>query len=124
MGDSNYVRHVRGSAESMNLSPNSVAPCVALRRRSNVVAMTATPLGDVESLKADASVRLRVDVYDALAKERGVPKPPQQARLHGISRSQMYRLRNGDRRTSLALAMRMARDLGTKVEVLFEEVAA
>lgn len=85
--------------------------------------MTATLLGDAQSAKPDG-VRLRLAVYDALAAARGCTRVAQQARLHGISKAQMYRIRNGERGVSLELAMRMARDFGTTVEVLFEQVAS
>ncbi|HEU4544525.1 MAG TPA: hypothetical protein VFR23_25585, partial [Jiangellaceae bacterium] len=63
-----------------------------------------------------------VHVYDALAAAKGVKKVVQQAALHGVHRSAMFRLRSGERSASLDLAMRMAEDLGTTVEVLFERV--
>lgn len=85
--------------------------------------MRATSEGDVATARPDG-VRIRLEVYDALAAARGIVEVPEQARLHGISKAQMYRIRKGDRGVSLPLAMRMAADLGTKIEVLFEQVAA
>lgn len=85
--------------------------------------MEATQKRDASAARSGARVRLRVDVYDVLAAEvAGVTTPVDQAKLHGISRAQMYRIRSGDWQPSLPLAMRMADDLGTKVEVLFEQV--
>lgn len=84
--------------------------------------MTAKPKGDAAAAKPDAPVRLRVEVYDALAKKRDATRVTDQARLHGISRAHMYRLRNGDQGVRLNLALRMAADLGTTVEKLFAAV--
>lgn len=87
--------------------------------------MAATPSRDATTRKADdLPAQLRLNVYDALAKARGIQSPTQAARVHGISRAQMYRLRKGERKPSLALALRMARDLDTTVEVLFERNGA
>ncbi|HEU4541745.1 MAG TPA: hypothetical protein VFR23_11525, partial [Jiangellaceae bacterium] len=68
--------------------------------------MEVTTLGDVEMPRNDAPVRLRVHVYDALAAAKGVKKVVQQAALHGVHRSAMFRLRSGERSASLDLAMR------------------
>lgn len=67
-------------------------------------------------------MRLRVEVYDALAKQRGVTSVVDQARLHRIGRQHMFDLRAGRAQPSLPLAMRMAADLGTTVEALWEWV--
>lgn len=72
----------------------------------------------------DGAVRLRLPVYDSLTAARGAHTPTEQARLHGISRAHMYRLRKGDREPKLDLAMKMAADLGVAIEVLFERSAA
>ncbi|MEW2383343.1 hypothetical protein AB0873_14810 [Micromonospora sp. NPDC047707] len=84
--------------------------------------MEPMPNPDAESPKADV-VRLRVDVYDALARQRGLDTVAKQAERHGIGRTHMSLLRNGHKGAGLALAMRMAADLGTSVEVLFGRVA-
>ena len=76
------------------------------------------PNPDAGSLKPDA-VRLRIEVYDALAQQRGLDTVAKQAKRHGIGRTHMSLLRNGHKGAGLALAMRMAADLGTSVEVLF-----
>lgn len=81
--------------------------------------MQATPKGDHVEVQGEAKVRLRVEVYDALAKRRGAVKVAAQARLHGIGRQHMFHLRSGRKQASLPLAMRMAADLGTAVEALF-----
>ncbi|HEY9370484.1 hypothetical protein [Streptomyces sp.] len=85
--------------------------------------MAATQKQDDPSAPTDAKVRLRVEVYDALAAERaGVTKVVDQAKLHGINRQHMFRIRSGKWNPSLTVAMRMAADLGTTVDALFERV--
>lgn len=83
--------------------------------------MEATQNSDAPTAEKDAKVRLRVEVYDALAARRGVTTVVGQARLHGVGRQHMFRIRAGHR-PSLTVAMRMADDLGTTVEALFEQV--
>lgn len=72
--------------------------------------------------KSDAPVRLRVHVYNALAAEKGAKTVVAQAALHGVHRSVIFRLKSGAGGAQLGLAMRMAADLDTSVEVLFERV--
>lgn len=81
--------------------------------------MLATPKSDGATPKGDVELRLRLEVYDALAERHGVPTVAAQAALHGIHRGHMFRIRNGDRTPSLSLAMKMAADFGTTVEALF-----
>lgn len=75
---------------------------------------------EAASIKNEPTVRLRVSVHDALAAQRGAHNIKDQAALHGIHRSTMFRLRSGERVASLELALKMATDLGVPVEVLFE----
>lgn len=82
--------------------------------------MQATQKSDAPPGVIDAKVRLRLEVYDALAAQRGVTAVVAQARLHGIGRQHMFDIRSGRSLPSLPLAMRMAADLGTTVEALFE----
>ncbi|MFS8496826.1 MAG: hypothetical protein FWJ70_00985 [Micromonosporaceae bacterium] len=82
--------------------------------------MTATSSGDATTIRNDVPVRLRVSVHDALAARKGALNVREQAALHGIHRSTMFRLRSGERVASLELAMKMAADLDVPVEVLFE----
>ena len=84
--------------------------------------MQATQKRDASRPRTDAKVRLRLEVYDALAAQRGVTSVVDQARLHGIGRQHMFDLRAGRAQPSLPLAMRMAADLGTTVEALWEWV--
>lgn len=84
--------------------------------------MGATQNSDGNSGQSDAKARLRVEVYDALAAKRGVTTVVAQAQLHGIGRQHMFRIRSGKWNPSLPVAMRMAADLGTTVDALFERV--
>lgn len=86
--------------------------------------MPATPKDDGAALKDDASIRLRLEVYDALAKNKGKETVVAQAAMHGIGRQHMSEVRAGRSQPSLALAIRMATDLGTTVEALFERRGA
>lgn len=107
----------------MNPTPCCAAYCVARLRRSTVGLMDATQNNDAEPSQNDAKIRLRVEVYDALAAERaGVTTVVGQAKLHGIGRQHMFRIRSGKWQPSLTVAMRMAADLGTTVDTLFERV--
>lgn len=82
-------------------------------------------VSELEDSMAESTdtVRLRTDVYDALAKAKGYPKPDAQAAWHGIARSAMFRLRAGGV-PRLDTAMRIAADCGVPVEVIWERVAA
>jgi DNA-binding XRE family transcriptional regulator len=75
---------------------------------------------DAPSLRRDVSVRLRVAVYDKLAAKNGVTSVVAAAKLHGIYRTSMFDYRSGRKAPHLALAMKMAADLGTTVEKIFE----
>jgi DNA-binding XRE family transcriptional regulator len=92
-------------------------------RRSNVAGMEATQNSDASPAQSDVKVRLRMEVYDALAEKREVTTVVAQAKLHGIGRQHMFRIRSGRWQPSLPVAMRMAADLGTTVDALFERVA-
>lgn len=83
--------------------------------------MTATVSGDAP---AAGSVRLRVDVYDALAAAKGYQTVEAKAEWHGIDRTTLFDLRGGKTTPRLDTAMRMAADLGVAVEVIWERVAA
>lgn len=84
--------------------------------------MEATKNSDAMTAQSDAKVRLRLEVYEALAAKRGVGKVVAQAKLHGIGRQHMFDIRAGRKLPSLPLAMRMATDMGTSVDALFEQV--
>lgn len=86
--------------------------------------MQATPKSDGAALKDDADIQLRLEVYDALAKNKGADTVVAQAALHGIGRQHMSEIRGGKKRPSLRLAIRMAADLGTTVEALIERRSA
>jgi DNA-binding XRE family transcriptional regulator len=74
--------------------------------------------------RGNASVRLRVEVYDALARAKGRDSVTAQARLHDMRRETLHALKAGLNVPRLDTAMRMASDLGTTVDALFERVAA
>jgi DNA-binding XRE family transcriptional regulator len=82
--------------------------------------MMVTPKSDATSPRNDFDARLRLEVYDALAAAKGAATVVAQAQLHGIHRATLFRIRSGERSASLELAMKMAADLGTSVEALFE----
>lgn len=85
--------------------------------------MAATPKSDGAALKDDADIRLRLEVYDALARTKGADTVVAQAAMHGVGRQHMSEIRGHKKRPSLKLAIRMAADLGTTVEALFERMA-
>lgn len=68
--------------------------------------------------------RLRVEVYDALAAQKGLTSVTAQAKRHGIGRTHMSLIRSGRKGVSLPLALRMAADLDTSVEALFGRVTS
>jgi hypothetical protein len=86
--------------------------------------MAMTDSGDTLSERPDVAVRLRLNVYEALATAKGYRTVESQANLHGIHRATMHALRAGENVPRLDTAMRMAADLGVAVEVLWERVAA
>jgi DNA-binding XRE family transcriptional regulator len=86
--------------------------------------MAATLKSDGASLKDDAEIELRLEVYDALAKTKGADTVQAQADLHGIGRQHMSEIRAGKSQPSLKLGLRMAADLGTTVEALFKRRGA
>lgn len=94
------------------------AYCVGFRQRSTVTCMEPLPKTNAEMPKPNG-VRLRVEVYDALAEKKGLTSVTAQAERHGIGRTHMSQLRSGRKTAGLELAMQMAADLGTSVEALF-----
>lgn len=84
--------------------------------------MKATSTEDVETVSTDPTVRLRVEIYDALAASKGHRGVEAQAAWHELARSAMYRLRGGGV-PRLDTTMRMAADCGVAVEVIWERVA-
>lgn len=86
--------------------------------------MQPTLKSDGATSKGDAGPRLRLEVYEALAKTKSAETIVAQAGLHGIGRQHMSEIRAGKKRPSLGLAFRMASDLGTTLEALFEWTAS
>ncbi|RGC68395.1 hypothetical protein C5N14_13775 [Micromonospora sp. MW-13] len=85
--------------------------------------MEATGKKDSPLPRGDG-IRLRVEVYDALAEKKGLTSVTAQARQHGIGRTHMSLIKAGKKGVSLPLALRMANDLETTVEALFGRVTA
>lgn len=71
----------------------------------------------------DGTVHLRVQDYTTIAASRGYPSAVSQARLHGIPKSSMYRLLAGGA-PGVAVAMKMANDLGVPFEQIWTRVPA
>lgn len=106
-------------------SPKTDAPNRLLRSAAQILAEVKANGGDEPDTEQTDSppTRLRVEVYDALAVPKGLDTVARQAERHGISRPHMYEIRAGRKGAGLGLAMKMAQDLGTTVETLFQRVA-
>lgn len=82
--------------------------------------MRVTDIDDTLATVVDtASPRLRVDVYDPIARRKGYETVTEQAIWHGIHRSTMHALRSGDGEPKLGTAMRIAEDCGVPIAKLF-----
>ncbi len=79
---------------------------------------------DAAPLEGDVRIRLRTEVYDALAARKNVTHRAAQAQLHGLDRAHFGRIYTGDRVPTLRTAMRIAADLGTTVDALFVRESA
>jgi DNA-binding XRE family transcriptional regulator len=83
--------------------------------------MEATLKSDAASSTDDGTTaRLRVDVYDRLIAARNITTLVAAAEMHGLNRTQLFDYRAGRKSPNLSTAMRMAADLGAKIEDLFE----
>lgn len=82
--------------------------------------MEATLKNDAPSPQGDAVVRLRVAVYDRILAARGITTVVAAAELHRINRAQLFDYRSGRAVPLLSTAMKMADDLDTTVNMLFE----
>jgi hypothetical protein len=98
---------------------------------SNVWFMPPTRKRDSKSPVRDSSAgedvviaRLRVEEHKRLAAKKGASTVVAAAELHGLRRTQLFDYRAGRKAPRLEVAMRMAADLGTTVEKLFELKAA
>jgi DNA-binding XRE family transcriptional regulator len=69
-------------------------------------------------------IALRGDVFNELTAKHGATNDVARARLFGIDRATILRMRKREFAPRLELAMRMAERLETTVEELFERVAA
>lgn len=84
--------------------------------------MSAAPSEINRGIRVASRIRLRTDVFDNLTEDRGATTDTARARLCGMDRTNLLRIRNGQT-PSLELAMHMAGCLGVTVEDLFEQVA-
>jgi DNA-binding XRE family transcriptional regulator len=82
--------------------------------------MEATLNSDAPSPRGDVVASLRVEIYDRLLAAKGITTVVAAAELHGINRTNLFDYRAGKSRPHLTTAMRMADDLGTTVDELFE----
>lgn len=87
---------------------------------ASVTLMQATEKDDGESLKGDVIVRLRVEEYDRLAAQKGATTVVAAAALHGMGRTVLFDYRSGRKTPNLTTAMKMADDLDTTIERIFE----
>lgn len=88
------------------------------------VGYSAVMPADATKPEANATVRLRVQVFDALTASQGAHTEMDRAHLIGIHLTTMYRIKLGQMTPRLDLAMRIADQLGVRVEDLFELVDA
>ncbi len=82
--------------------------------------MPATTKRDTKSPTGDVIARLRVPEYDRLARSKGVTSVAAAAQLHGSARTRLFDYRAGRKTPRVDVAMRMASDLGVRVEDIFE----
>lgn len=81
--------------------------------------MPAMLKSDAAPPEGDVRIRLRKEVYDALANAKNLRHKAARAQLHGLDRAHFGRIYEGDRVPTLRTAMRIAADLGTTVDALF-----
>lgn len=84
--------------------------------------MRATDVSDAPTRQADDLLRLRVDVYDAVAQAKGYPSRAAQARWHGLAVSTMWRLIAGGN-PAAQTAARIANQAGVPFEAIWERAA-
>lgn len=77
-----------------------------------------------DSSATPATIALRTDVFLALTAKVGAHNDVARARLFGVDRATIRRMKTHQFAPRLELAMRMAECLGTTVDELFERVAA
>lgn len=92
-------------------------------QQPSVCGMSAAQETTNRGIRVTARIRLRTDVFDSKTKELGAENNSARARLCGMDRVNLLRIRNGQT-PSLELAMHMASRLGVAVEDLFEQVDA
>lgn len=84
--------------------------------------MSAPQTSPERGIRATARIKLRAEVFDTRTREMGATTDVDRARLCGMDRTNLHRIRNGQA-PSLELAMHMASRLKLAVEDLFEQVA-
>ncbi|MEU4777503.1 helix-turn-helix domain-containing protein [Micromonospora sp. NPDC023633] len=80
----------------------------------------APPRGEAATL---SPIRLKTDVFTKLTADLDASSEIELARLFGMNRTTLYRIRKGEVTPTLTVAMRMADRLGTTVDELFEVAA-
>lgn len=73
-------------------------------------------------IRVASRIRLRTEIFDNRTEALGATNDTARARLCGMDRTNLLRIRKGQT-PSLELAMHMADRLGVTVEDLFEQVA-
>jgi DNA-binding XRE family transcriptional regulator len=76
----------------------------------------------VASHNGGTTAILRTEVFDRLTSAKGVTQEGHRARLIGVNRNSLLRMRKRQFAPRLSVAMRMAALLGTTVDELFELV--
>lgn len=82
--------------------------------------MSAAQVETNRGIRVASRIRLRTEVFDNRTEALGATNDSARARLCGMDRTNLLRIRNGQT-PSLELAMHMADRLGVKVEELFEQ---
>ena len=91
-------------------------------QRAMVCDMSAAQEDTNRGIRVASRIRLRTNVFDDRTGALGATNDTARARLCGMDRTNLLRIRNGQT-PSLELAMHMAGRLGVSVEDLFEQVA-
>lgn len=81
--------------------------------------MKATPPSTDATSDQRVALRLNVDLFDRLMARLGATSPQERAALLGIDRATYYRWRGG-KTPDLGTAMRVANQLGTRVDKLWQ----
>lgn len=74
--------------------------------------------------RGTAQIKLRTDLFDELTSRLGATSDVERARLVGVDRATIYRLRLRRFNPSIEVAQRMAQTLGTTIDELFERAGS